>query len=175
MSLIFGIFRKSATPDAAFDAYRSIVAQSRQVKFYADWGVADTVTGRFDMISLHLALLLHRLRDDPQGQAFGQSLVELFFRDMDRSLRELGVTDLGVPRKVKKMGDLFYGLARVLGEALDHGSAPEIESVLVRNVYGAPSPGAALLAAYLLEERARLAAEPMAAIVNGQHAAGVAA
>jgi cytochrome b pre-mRNA-processing protein 3 len=160
MSLIFGIFRKSATPDAAFDAYRSIVAQSRQVKFYADWGVADTVTGRFDMISLHLALLLHRLRDDPQGQAFGQSLVELFFRDMDRSLRELGVTDLG---------------ARVLGEALDHRSAPEIESVLVRNVYGAPSPGAALLAAYLLEERARLAAEPMAAIVAGQHAAGVAA
>src|SRR4051812_44084548 len=119
MSMIFNLFRKSPAPDAAFEAYRSIVAQSRQQKFYAEWGVPDTVTGRFDMISLHLALLLRRLKSEPSAQPFTQALVDLFFRDMDRSLREMGVTDLGVPNKVKKMGNLFYGLVEALGDALD--------------------------------------------------------
>jgi cytochrome b pre-mRNA-processing protein 3 len=71
MSMIFNLFRKSTAPDAAFEAYRSIVAQSRQEKFYADWGVPDTVTGRFDMISLHLALRLRRLKGDSPSQPFG--------------------------------------------------------------------------------------------------------
>src|SRR3954471_23955698 len=118
MSMIFSLFRKSTAPHAASEAYSSIVAQSRQERFYADWGVPDTVTGRFDMISLHLALVLRRLKGEPQAKEFGQALVDLFFRDMDRSLRELGVTDLGVPNKVKKMGNVLYGLVGVLGEAL---------------------------------------------------------
>src|SRR5690242_8898208 len=95
MSMIFNLFRRSTAPDAAFEAYRSIVAQSRQEKFYAAWGVPDTVTGRFDMISLHMALMLHRLHGVPEARAFSQALVEVFFRDMDQSIRELGVTDLG--------------------------------------------------------------------------------
>src|SRR5262245_25415781 len=114
MSMIFNLFRKPPNHDAALEAYRSIVAQSRQVKFYADWGVPDTVTGRFDMISLHMALMLRRLSGDPVGRPFAQALVEVFFRDMDRSIRELGVTDIGVPNRVKKMGKAFYGLAEVL-------------------------------------------------------------
>ena len=95
--MIFNLFRKSPALDAAFEAYSAIVAQSRQEKFYADWGVPDTVTGRFDMISLHLSLVLRRLKGEPRAKDFGQALVDLFFRDMDRSLRALGVTDLGVP------------------------------------------------------------------------------
>ncbi|MEO8757237.1 MAG: ubiquinol-cytochrome C chaperone family protein [Devosia sp.] len=162
--MIFNLFRKSAAPNAAYEAYRSIVAQSRQEKFYADWGVPDTVTGRFDMISLHLSLLLRRLKGDASAKEFGQALVDLFFRDMDRSLRELGVTDLGVPKKVKAMGNIFYGLVGVLGDAVDHGDAAEVEAVLVKNIYGAANPHAATLAAYLLAEAARLAAEPTAAV-----------
>ena len=115
--MIFNLFRKSTAPDAALEAYRSIVAQSRQEKFYADWGVPDTVTGRFDMISLHLTLLLHRLKGDASAKEFSQALVDLFFRDMDRSVRELGVTDLGVPKKVKAMGNIFYGLLGEIGRA----------------------------------------------------------
>lgn len=163
--MIFSLFRKSTAPDAAYEAYRSIVAQSRQARFYAQWGVPDTVTGRFDMISLHLALLLRRLKDEPAARPFGQALVDLFFRDMDRSLRELGVTDLGVPAKVKKMGNLFYGLVGVLGEALDRRDRAALESVLVKNVYaGGDTPHAAQLAAYVLEEADRLAAQPVAAV-----------
>ena len=162
--MIFNLFRKSTAPDAAFEAYRSIVAQSRQERFYAEWGVPDTVTGRFDMISLHIALTLHRLHGVPEARAFTQALVEVFFRDMDQSIRELGVTDLGVPAKIKKMGKAFYGLAGVLGTALDGGEVAAVEAVLVKNVYGAENPHAAQLARYLLDEARRLAATPTATL-----------
>ena len=170
--MIFSLFRKSPALDAAFEAYRAIVAQSRQEKFYADWGVPDTVTGRCDMISLHLSLVLRRLKGEPRAKDFGQALVDLFFRDMDRSLRELGVTDLGVPNKVKKMGNVFYGLMGVLGEALDSGSAANVESVLTRNVYGGDNSHTSALAAYLIDEAQRLAGQSVETVT---HAAGAAA
>ena len=170
--MIFNLFRKSTAPEAVDHAYRSIVAQSRQPRFYAEWGVPDTVTGRFDMVSLHLALLLRRLKGDESAREFSQALVELFFQDMDRSIRELGVTDLGVPKKVKAMGNVFYGLANVLGPALDSASVADVESVLVRNVYGEANPGALPLANYLLDQSGRLAGEPAAQLM---HAGGLAA
>ena len=75
--MIFNLFRKpSVTPDAVLTSYRSIVAQSRQVKFYGEWGVEDSVTGRFDMVSLHLALYLRRLKNEPTAKDFTQALVE---------------------------------------------------------------------------------------------------
>ena len=169
--MIFNLFRKSTGPDAAVEAYRSIVAQSRQEKFYADWGVPDTVTGRFDMVSLHMALTMHRLQADASARGFVQALVDVFFRDMDGSIRELGVTDIGVPRKVKKMGNLFYGLANVLAAALDSGDRAAVEAVLVKNVYGAADPRAADLATYLLDEASRLAGLPVATIAHQPEAA----
>ncbi len=171
--MIFNLFRKSTAPRAAHEAYRSIVAQSRQVKFYADWGVPDTVTGRFDMISLHMTLLLHRLRGEAAARPFSQALVEAFFADMDHSHRELGVTDLGVPAKIKKVGKMFYGLVESLSAALDAGTPAAVEAVLVRNVYRSqPAAGAPQLATYLLAEAARLKSEPTQSLVA---AAGVAA
>jgi cytochrome b pre-mRNA-processing protein 3 len=170
--MIFNLFRKPVAPDAVDEAYRSIVAQSRQPVFYAEWGVPDTVTGRFDMVSLHLVLLLRRLKADATASAFTQALVDLFFLDMDRSVRELGVTDLGVPKKVKTMGNLFYGLVAALGDALDSGQPAAVESVLVRNVYGGANAGAAQLAGYLLAESERLSAESTLALIGK---AGVAA
>jgi len=170
--MIFNLFRKSVAPQAVEDAYRSIVAQSRQPVFYADWGVEDTVTGRFDMVSLHLALFLRRLSRESGARAFSQALVDVFFRDMDSSIRELGVTDLGVPKKVKTMGNMFYGLAGVLSPAVDSGVPANVEAVLVRNVYGAPAPGAAQLAAYLLEHAQQLDGQSVAELTRGQ---GVAA
>jgi cytochrome b pre-mRNA-processing protein 3 len=164
--MTFNLFRKTVAPEAVEEAYRSIVAQSRQERFYADWGVADTVTGRFDMVSLHLALYLRRLKGDATARDFGQALVELFFKDMDHSVRELGVTDLGVPKKVKTMGNVFYGLVAALDPALESGSPANVEDVLVRNVYGAPHAGAALLATYLLDESTRLAALPTTALIS---------
>src|SRR5690349_9908222 len=109
--MILRLFRKKTPTEPVFAVYRTIVAQSRRPQFYADWGVPDTVTGRFDMISLHLALLFRRLRSgDPQVKDFAQAVFDLFFGDMDNSLREMGAGDLGIAKKIQKMGSLFYGL-----------------------------------------------------------------
>jgi len=167
--MILNLFRKSSVPDAAYAAYRSIVAQSRQERFYAEWGVPDTPTGRFNMITLHITLLLHRLRSEEGSRAFTQALVDLFFQDMDHSHRELGVTDLGVPTKIRRLGDYFYGLMRATSEGLDAGTAEALEPVLIKNIYaGNAATGAAPMAAYLLAERDRLSREPTAALIAGQ-------
>jgi cytochrome b pre-mRNA-processing protein 3 len=168
--MIFGLFRKSADADAVYAIYSAIVAQSRQPRFYAEWGVPDTVTGRFDMISLHMALVFRRLRSEGKEAAeFSQALFDLFFRDMDRSLREMGVTDLGVPKKIQKMGNLFYGLLANISDAIDKADRTELETVLTRNVFGGEAvPGVAMLADYLLAEAAAIAVRPVREIVAGR-------
>ena len=171
--MIFNLFRKPAVaPQVVDQAYASIVAQSRQVTFYADWGVPDTVTGRFDMVSLHLALFLHRLKREEAARPLTQAVVELFFKDMDRSVREMGISDLGVPKRVRKMGEVFYGLVGALDAPLDSNDTAALEAVLVRNVYGdTPHEGAGKLAAYLVEEAQRLAARPAGELIAAGEAA----
>lgn len=166
--MVFNLFRKSPQAAAARDCYRDIVAQSRQEKFYAEWGVPDTVTGRFNMVAIHLALLLRRLKAEPSAKEFVQALVDRFFEDMDQSHRELGVTDIGVPRQVRRVGDLFYGLAGAVGDALERASLDELTAALVRNVYaGESAPHARDLAAHIEAELQRLTAIPTAEILAG--------
>jgi len=172
--MIFNLFRKPPAADAALACYRAIVAQSRQERFYADWGIPDTVTGRFNMIALHFALLLRRLKGEPDARAFTQALIDLFFLDMDRSHRELGVTDLGVPRQIKKLGKIFYGIVGSVDEALSAPGDEALKQVLARNIYmNAPAPHAADLAAYLVSESARLDAVPTVNILTGHFQAEV--
>ena len=167
--MIFNLFRKPAVaPDAVHEAYVSIVAQSRQPRFFADWGVPDTVTGRFDMISLHLALYLRRLKNEPSARQFTQALIELFFKDMDRSLREMGAGDLGVPKKIQKMGNIFFGLLAALNEAMDRNDEEALAAVISRNVFdGTDSPNVRALVAYVIEHDAVLAAQSMETIIAG--------
>jgi cytochrome b pre-mRNA-processing protein 3 len=174
--MVLSLFKKSVASGAVYDVYAALVAQSRQPRFYAEWGVPDTVTGRFDMVSLHMALLFRRLRSEKAAKAFSQQLFDLFFLDMDRSLREMGAGDLAVPKKIRNMGNLFYGLLAKLDEALSSGEPAAVEAVLRRNVYvsapdGAPRP----LADYLIGESKRLAAVPVERILAGGLDRGVAA
>jgi len=175
--MILNLFRKKQDTDAVYAIYAAIVAQSRQPRFYADWGVPDTVTGRFDMICLHMALLFGRLRGESKlVDDFAQAVFDLFFKDMDRSLREMGVTDLGVPKKIQKMGNIFYGLMTNLNEAMDKDDRTEVEAVIRRNLFDeTDGPGIALLAAYLFDERARLKSVPTATILGGKLDLGAAA
>jgi len=167
--MILSLFRKNTETESVYAVYSAIVAQSRQPLFYAEWSVPDTVTGRFDMISVHLALLFRRLRGGDQGQRdFAQAVFDLFFKDMDRQLREMGVTDIGVPKKIQKMGNLFYGLLAAINQALDAGDREALAAVLTRNVFGeVETQGAARLADYVLALDADLAAQPVAAIRAG--------
>ena len=175
--MIFGLFRKSVDTEAVYAVYSAIVAQSRRPRFYAEWGVPDTVTGRFDMICLHLVLLFGRLRrEGKEAAAFSQAVFDLFFRDMDSSLREMGVGDMGVPKKIEKMGTLFYGLLANVNEAIERGDVAELEAVVARNLFeDEPGAGTAALAQYLMDETARLRALPASDIVAGRLAMGEAA
>ena len=167
--MILSLFRKNTASEPVYAVYSAIVAQSRQPRFYADWLVPDTVTGRFDMISLHLALLFRRLRGETgDRKEFSQAVFDLFFRDMDRSLREMGVGDLGVPKKIQKMGNIFFGLLAAMNEAMDRNDAPALEGVLARNLFdGISGPHVTALAAYLIAEDRALTSQPAADITGG--------
>jgi cytochrome b pre-mRNA-processing protein 3 len=167
--MALSLFRKSAAPEPVYAVYGALVAQSRQPRFYAEWGVPDTVTGRFDMISLHLALLFRRLRgENPAGRAFSQALFDLFFKDMDRSLREMGAGDLAVPKKIRNMGNLFYGLLASLDGALDSNDPAQVEAVLARNVLAdADNASVPRLAAYVIAASRGLEGQAASAIIAG--------
>jgi cytochrome b pre-mRNA-processing protein 3 len=137
------LFQKPETD--ARRLYGAIVAAARQERFYADWGVPDTLDGRFDMICLHMYLALSTLRGKEQLR---QKLTDDFFADMDRSLREMGVGDLSVGKKVRKMAEAFYGRITAYEAAKD--DPVELEKAIERNVL-AKEPGK--LAAYVIETR----------------------
>ncbi|WP_449396202.1 ubiquinol-cytochrome C chaperone family protein [Devosia riboflavina] len=174
--MILSLFRKNTATDAVYGVYRAIVAQSRQPVFYAEWGVPDTVTGRFDMISLHMALLFRRLRGADATKNFSQAVFDLFFKDMDQSLREMGATDLGVPKKIQKMGNLFFGLLAAINEAMDRGDKEALATVFSRNIYeGAGMDHARTLADYFMAQDQALAALPVESITGGTVTFGTAA
>ncbi len=167
--MILSLFRKNSATDAVYGVYNAIVAQSRQPVFYAEWGVPDTVTGRFDMISLHMALVFRRMRGGEQTRNFSQAVFDLFFKDMDRSLREMGVGDLGVPKRIQKMGNLFFGLLAAINEAMDRGDREALALVLSRNLFdGAELDHARTLADYMIEQDKTLAAQQTAEISAGK-------
>ncbi|MBI2719892.1 MAG: ubiquinol-cytochrome C chaperone [Rhizobiales bacterium] len=158
-------FSRSGTPERRL--YEAIVAASRRPEPFAAWEVADTVDGRFDMIALHLFLTLDRLKGEKA--ALRQALVDEFFADMDRSLREMGVGDLSVGKKVRKMAESFYGRLTAYDRALREG--PEaLNSALARNVYpeGADEKAVARLAGYVLEAQRHLAAQDAGLIATGE-------
>lgn len=175
--MILGLFRKSTATEAVYAVYRAIVAQSRHPRFYAEWGVPDTVTGRFDMICLHLALLFRRLRSESKEvREFGQAVFDLFFQDMDRSLREMGAGDLAVPKKIRNMGNIFYGLLAGVSEAMDRDDAAALQAVLARNIFDAGAHiSAAQLADYLFDEAGKLEAQQLQAIIAGRIELGASA
>jgi cytochrome b pre-mRNA-processing protein 3 len=149
---MIGPFRRRV-PDPAEAILAKIVAQARQPAFYASLGVDDSLDGRFEMILLHAFLYLHRLKSEgAAARATGQRVFDLMFRDLDRNLREMGVSYLGVPRRVKAMGRAFYGRTAAYDAALAGGDAAPLEDALLRNVYGgrAGAAGSAKrLAAYV--------------------------
>jgi cytochrome b pre-mRNA-processing protein 3 len=147
--------------DIAAALYGAIVAQARNPALYTDFGVPDTVEGRFEMIILHLALVLRHLRADEAEKAVGQQVFDAFCADMDRSLREMGVGDLGVGKRMREMAEAFYGRAGRYDQGLGAGDVAAIAAALGRSVYGAAEdPRAGRLAAYAATADAAIGATP---------------
>lgn len=168
--MILPFFRKSTLSEPVYAVYSAIVAQSRREIFYAQWGVPDTLTGRFDMISLHAALVFRRLRTSEKAtKVFSQSVFDCFFSDMDRSLREMGVGDLSVPKRIEKMGSLFYGLLTNLSKALESGDRAALEGVVSRNFLdGQDHPALAAFVDYILLNDDILSTQPVEDIMAGR-------
>jgi len=126
---------------AARRLYVALVARSRDPTFYGVLGVPDTLEGRFDMIVVHAVLLIGRLREGgAPGRRVAQALFDTMMDDMDRNLREIGIGDLGVGRRVKAMARAFYGRAAVYRRALAAGDETALAAALVRNVWGGAAP-----------------------------------
>jgi cytochrome b pre-mRNA-processing protein 3 len=133
-------------------------------------GVPDTVDGRFEMVALHVFLVLHRLKAERGAEAFGQALFDTMFADMDRSLREMGVSDISVGRHVKNMAKGFYGRVAAYESGLGDATETALNEALRRNAYGtlAEPPDAAPLAAYMRASATTLAGQDVAEIMAGR-------
>jgi cytochrome b pre-mRNA-processing protein 3 len=150
--MMFHFFRRNPSNPSIASLYGTIVAQARAAAFYRNYGVPDTVNGRFEMVVLHTVLVLRRLESEPEaGRALGQALFDTFCQDMDGSLREMGVGDLAVPDKMRKIGEAFYGRQSAYAVALEASDPEPLVESLARNVFGATGSdlGAARLATYV--------------------------
>ena len=167
---MFRLFRKSEQEVAADRLYRAVVAQARLAPFYEAWGVDDTAEGRFELISLHAFLILHRLKSEQEGTAaLSQAFVDLMFVDVDRNLREMGVGDMGVGKRVKRMVSAFYGRVAAYDQGLA-GSDGVLGEAVLRNVFGgqdSDAGGAALLATYIRRQAQHLASAELSDVLAG--------
>ena len=154
-------------PAAERTLYEAIVAAARHPVFYAEWGIPDTLDGRFDMIVLHVFVVLERLK--VEAPRFRQRLVDELFADMDRSLREMGVGDLSVGKKVRVMAEVFYGRVSAYETALN-GEPSGLAAALERNLFpdGAPGGSVEKLAAHVRALRVKLGATAPELLAAGQ-------
>ena len=157
---------------AAVGLYRAAVEAARAPVFYAEMGVPDTNDGRLEMIGLHAALVMRRLRRGGAGGIMtAQALFDLMFADIDRALREQGVGDLSVGKHVKRAASTFYARAHGLDGALGEADDAALGALVARNLSGAapPSPaGMRRLAAHLRAFAARLETLSDAALLSGR-------
>ena len=165
-------WRRSRHERVGFLLYGAAVEAARQPYFYTVLGVPDTLDGRFDLLSLFAFLLIDRLRpeSDP-GPALAQAVFDAMFSDMDVNLREMGVGDLSIGKKVKAMWNAFHGRSIAYAAGLASGDEAALEAAIARNVWrGArPPPGsAAALARLVAAGRADLERQPLAALAEGK-------
>ena len=153
-------FRPVPQRDKIASLYGAIVAQARAPAFYSLYGVPDTVAGRLEMLMLHVFLVLRRLRDE-SGTALqlGQGIFDHFCQDMDDSMREMGVGDLAVPRKMRRIGQAFYERQAAYERALAQPQNNGLGSVIRRNLsaWRDEDIGPKCLAAYIREATGQLA------------------
>jgi cytochrome b pre-mRNA-processing protein 3 len=134
--MLQNLFGGNPVKRAAESLYSSAVRAARNSVLYTDYGVPDTVDGRFEMIALHVYVLLRRLKTTgPEGKALSQTVFDSMFDDMDRTLREMGAGDLAVGRRVKEMAQAFYGRIAAYDDGIGEHDAAALQLALERNVF----------------------------------------
>jgi len=155
----FNHFRKPRiAPRGTIEAiYGMIVTQAREPLFYRDLGVPDTVNGRFDLLLLHLWLVLQRLQSVEAGSGLSQALFDHFCGDMDDNLREMAVGDLTVPKRMQAFGEAFYGRTAAYDLALIAGHQALAQAICKNVLNGDKIEQARQLATYAESAMACLA------------------
>jgi cytochrome b pre-mRNA-processing protein 3 len=174
---LLALFRRKPHERTGFELYGAAVAAARSPDLFGpEIGAPDTLDGRFDLIGLHVALLIHRLRGDPDpaGAALAQAVFDAMFADMDVNLREMGIGDMVVGKRVKRMWEAFHGRARAYEAAVEAGDRTAFAAALMRNLWRTepgpegPTAGALALAARAEAMARRLAETPMAELAAGR-------
>lgn len=166
------LFRPNRAYEAGQALYRTAAAQARDPVFYADVGAPDTVEGRFELYMIHVILLAMRLRGHgARAGETSQVMFDAFLRGLDDAMREMGVGDLSVGKKMRKLGEAFYGRAKRYDAAIDDPA--ELQALVRRTLYAdveapAAETGAAAVAAYVRRAHEVLAAQPMDALLAGE-------
>lgn len=164
----FNHFRKPRqAPRGTIEAiYGMIVTQAREPIFYRDLGVPDTVNGRFDLLLLHLWLVLRRLRTAEGATELSQALFDRFCEDMDDNLREMGIGDQTVPKRMRAFGEAFYGRVQAYDQAVEAGGEALAAAIDKNVLNGADMDHARQLAAYAQAAEADLGRAAEAALLS---------
>ena len=154
--MIWNLFKRKKSNQVLVERqYAEITGAARSPVFYETMGVPDTVMGRFEMISIHLILYLRRTSSAGEAtQGLAQELVDAFFEDVDHSIRELGIGDTGVPKRMKKLAKMFYGRLNSYGQALDTDDGQALVEALKRNLHpdsGDDAPSMQPLADWMID------------------------
>ena len=139
--MLQGLFAPSPAKAAGRRLYDAAAAKARDPAFYLEAGAPDTPNGRFELYTLHVVLVLHRLKGEGRDAGLvGQALFDTYLRALDDSLRELGVGDLSVGKKMRKLGEAFYGRAKAYDKALEAGGGEPLQALITRTLFdGAPT------------------------------------
>ncbi len=168
------LFRRNAHERTGYELYGISVAAARQPWFYELLGVPDTLDGRFDLIGLHAFLVIRRLQSATgSGKQLAQAVFDAMFHDMDVNLREMGVGDLGVSKRIRVMWEAFHGRAAAYQPMVDAGDREGLAAALARNVWRGTDVPAAYpdrLAGYALMAATSLDATSDAALRDGKFA-----
>ncbi|MEH3125926.1 ubiquinol-cytochrome C chaperone family protein [Agrobacterium cavarae] len=170
--MVFGLFRKKNNNRAIVDRQYSILTQAaRQPGFYLHMGVPDTVMGRFEMLAVVMILYFRRTKGaSVSGQEIAQEIVDAFFQDLDHSMRELGIGDQGVPKRMKKFAGMFYGRLESYAAAIDGADADALAAALRRNIYPQAyeaAPDMRALSKWMMSASEMLSAQPEDAVATG--------
>ena len=162
-------FRRNPARAAGEALYASAADQARRPEFYTSMGAPDTAEGRFELYALHVVLILHRLKGEAGAAETSQALFDAFARALDDALREMGVGDASVGKKMRKLGEALYGRIKAYDEAL--GALPDQEAlrgVLQRTVLAGADADAGAISGYVARAAEGLASQPTADLLKGQ-------
>jgi len=171
LARFLGLARRNRHERVGFTLYGAAVTAARSPWLYDSLAVPDTLDGRFDLVGVHVFLVIERLTGEPEpGSALAQAVFDAMFLDMDVNLREMGVSDLAVGRRVRAMWEALHGRAAAYREALRAEDPAALQAALARNVWRGNPPGeaeVAALARLVRTQAAHLAGQPLDALAAG--------